>query len=546
MTAVADSSAEADAESSVPSLSTKAAPKPSVDPFTITFATVSVCYLLFTITDGAIRMIVLMFAYERRFSALEVAIMFSAYELAGVFTNVIAGYAAGRYGIRATLLLGLVLQICNFCLLYAWTPSWSNLQAIIYVTCAGTLGGVAKDLTKLGGKTVTKLVTPKGRETKLFKIVSRLTGWKNSLKGVGYFIGAASLTVSYEFALGLMIGILVAALPPPILFLDKSLGRIAPKKDQAADQSLFGFLPKWSDVFNNSNPNLNFLSAARLFLFASRDFWFEVPLPFYLRSPSCESLGPAVPCGLDLSSCSIGSVCSESLSYCVNLNPGGGCGGLGFPKVYVGALLAGYIILYGQVQSVTPGLVTGPLKQNPPNKLTEVLWGTANLLPTAAGAAILYAAPSFASFGASRSTTDMTILVITIVFVFGIVFAVNSSIHSFLVVKYARGDKVAVDVGFYYMSNALGRLFGSVGSGVLYTYAGGGSVRGDFEVYGMDATKGLACCFVAGTACSIAAVMLTAFIKDEEGGLSCGSRILCVKKKEKQKVDDDDDAANSL
>lgn len=522
--------------SSLPSPSPSKSPSSSsTSSSTITFATVSICYLLFTITDGAIRMIVLMFAYERRFSALEVAIMFSAYELAGVFTNIIAGYAAGRYGIRATLLTGLFLQICNFCMLYAWNSSWSNLTAIIYVTCAGTLGGVAKDLTKLGGKTVTKLVTPKGRDTKLFKLVSKLTGWKNSLKGVGYFVGAASLAVSYEFALGLMVGILVAALPPPIFFLSTDLGRIAQKDDDK--KSWFSFLPKFSDVFNSKNPSLNFLSAARLFLFASRDFWFEVPLPFYLRSPSCTSLGPSMSCASSSSSspsCSIGATCSDLLSYCVNLNPGGGCGGLAFPKVYVGALLAGYIILYGQVQSLTPNLVTGPLKQNPPNKLTEVLWGVINLLPTAIGAAILYASPSFSSFGDERSTTTMTILLVAIVLSFGVIFAINSSIHSYLVVKYARGDKVAVDVGFYYMSNALGRLFGSIGSGILYTYAGGGEVRGQFDVYGMDATWGLASCFVAGTVCSVVAVMLTVFINDEKGGLACG-RIVCVKEKEKER-----------
>jgi Major Facilitator Superfamily. len=313
------------------------------------FVIISTSYLLFTITDGAIRMIVLLHAYNKSFSALEVSIMFMLYELAGVFTNLAAGFMGAKWGIRFTLIIGLCLQILSYGLLFAWDDGWDKKTAILYVTIAQMFAGVAKDLTKLGGKTVTKLVTPEEQNTFLFKLVSLITGWKNSLKGVGYFAGSALLNVGYETSLGVMMAIVGLALPGAILGLDKSLGTA--KKTNAKS---------WREVFAFDNKNLNILSAARLFLFASRDFWFEVPLPFYLRSPGCEGLGSQV-CSVD-SDCVRGAVCGLE-NVCENLQPGGGCGGLGLDRTLVGAFLGGYIILYGQVQSWTPQLVTGPLNQ---------------------------------------------------------------------------------------------------------------------------------------------------------------------------------------
>ena len=258
------------------------------DPRLRPFVVISITYLLFTVTDGAIRMIVLLHAYNKSFSALEVAIMFSLYELAGVFTNLAAGMMGARWGIRFTLILGLCLQILSYgkylwCsrlistssfsylyahigLLFGWEDDWSKETAIIYVTIAQMFAGIAKDLTKLGGKTVTKLVTPEGKHTRLFQLVSLLTGWKNSLKGIGYFLGSALLEVSYELALGFMMGLIVIAMPFAIWGLDKDLGT-AKKKNSSL-----------KEIFKLDNFNLNVLSLARLFLFASRDFWFEVPV----------------------------------------------------------------------------------------------------------------------------------------------------------------------------------------------------------------------------------------------------------------------------
>lgn len=521
------------------------------------FAVISIAYLLFTVTDGAIRMIVLLHAYAGGFSALQVALMFTLYELAGVVTNLVAGFAGARLGIKCTLVTGLLLQLVSYGMLFAWPAIYAESESsgvagasdrcgsqnnlIVYVTIAQMFGGIAKDLTKLGGKTVTKLVTPGDKSTKLFKLVALLTGWKNSLKGVGYFLGSALIAVQYELALGVMMGLIAIALPVSIFGLDSKLGTASKKN------------AKFSDVFITHNPNLNWLSLARCFLFASRDFWFEVPLPFFLRSPSCEGLG-ATPCSSSLD-CPGGAICVNTTSYaeldavglpcggagsalalstasggslssvgsvCSNINVGGGCGGMGWDRVVVGSILASYIIVYGQFQSYTPQLVTGPLGQTPPNKLTEVLWGVINCLPTAFMAVMAYALPS--RVGADDTTAFATCLMATVV-IFALIFAVNSSIHSFLVVHYAKADKVATSVGFYYMSNAIGRLMGTLGSGVIYTYAG--SVMGPLA--GSDARAGLAACFVAGTGSSLLAALITLKIKDEEAGLRCGSCV-CIGK----------------
>ena len=293
----------------------KAAERKALLPFVI----ISVSYLLFTVTDGAIRMIVLQHAYNKSFSAMQVATMFTLYELAGVVTNLAAGLAGARWGIRATLVCGLLLQLLAYGLLFGWDDSWEQSTAIAYVTVAQLFGGVAKDLTKLGGKTVTKLVTPAEKSTQLFKLVSALTGWKNSLKGVGYFAGSALVSVSYELALGLMMGLVGLALPLALFGLPSNLGTakkasVRPKPIMpqptpyiyptssplgVSSWCLIVVAPpqsnaRWSDIFVTHNPNLNWLSLARLFLFASRDFWFASSPPPPPQPPtiSLDSVSP--------------------------------------------------------------------------------------------------------------------------------------------------------------------------------------------------------------------------------------------------------------
>jgi len=230
------------------------------------FVIIAITYLLFTITDGAVRMIVLLHgkccvylvstqskyclpvrrqcdrcaAYQNNFSALDVAIMFSFYEAAGVLTNLAAGLLGAKWGIKTTLVSGLSMQLVAFAMLFAWQNDWSKISAIVYVTVSQVLSGVAKDLTKLGGKTVTKLVTPEGKNSSLFKLVSFITGWKNSLKGVGYFLGAATVSVSYYLALGILVGLILLAYPFAVFGLSNDLGRA--RKENVQFSQLFKYV----------------------------------------------------------------------------------------------------------------------------------------------------------------------------------------------------------------------------------------------------------------------------------------------------------------
>lgn len=413
------------------------------------FVIISIAYLLFTVTDGAIRMIVLLHAYNKGFSAMDVAVMFSFYEMAGVVTNVMAGMVGARWGIKTTLLIGLSIQLVAFGMLFGWQNDWSKWEAIIYVTVSQTLSGIAKDLTKLGGKTVTKLVTPEGKNSSLFKLVSFITGFKNSLKGVGYFLGAALVSVNYYLSLGVLCGFILAAYPFAVFGLTNQLGRA--RKENV----------KFSQLFNNKH-NINVLSLSRVFLFGSRDLWFEIPLPFFLRDP-------------------------ES--------------GIGWSRTLTGAFLAIFIIVYGQVQSWTPQLILKPLRQSPPDKYSAFWWCGSLSIPTAILGGLLLGSnvfgPSAASGGAIASLT-------VLLYTFCIFFAINSSIHSYLIVRYADGDKVAMQVGVYYASNALGRLLGTLLSGVLYTYVGSTVV------------DGFGACLIASCAVSLLSMGIDWFLKEDQ------------------------------
>jgi len=483
-----------------PELTEKQKQRKALMPFVI----ISSSYLLFTITDGSVRMIVLLHAYNKNFSAMEVAVMFTLYETAGVVTNLLAGMAGAKWGIRWTLLTGLSLQFAGLGMLFGWQDDWDKGTAIVYVIFAQMLSGISKDLTKLGGKTVTKLVTPEEKQGRLFKLVSWITGFKNSLKGAGYFIGAACINASdewgYYLALSVNCFLILCAIPWAYVGLSKDLGT-AKSKNVSLRDALF-------DI----NHNLGWLSFARLFLFASRDLWFEVPLPFYLRSPPCREIG--ISCMANRDICSEGTLCdypdnadllfkdkvTDSFTdVCLNINEGGGCGGVGLNRVLVGTFLALYIIVYGQMQAFTPQLALKPLRQAPPNKYSEILWGYINCAPTLAMGIAMYAAPAFRD----NNPDEQLVALIACISAFAIIFAINSSIHSYLVVRYADGNKVATSVGFYYMSNAMGRLMGTLVSDALYSYVA------DADNGQNDATKGIGACFFAGTAASVLAAMIT-------------------------------------
>jgi hypothetical protein len=443
----------------------------------------SLAYLLFTTTDGAIRMIVLLHAYQLGFSAWLTAVMFSLYELAGVVTNLAAGFAGARWGIRSTLLTGLSLQLAGIGVLYAWQASWSRpgqqWKGLVFVTCAQALCGVAKDLVKLGGKTVTKLVTPDEKQSQLFKLVSFITGFKNSMKGVGYFIGAASLAFNYEFALGLLLFIILLALLPAMWGLSPQLGRT-----RSSNVTLKSVL--------SPSRNVARLSLARAFLFGCRDLWFEVPLPFFLRDAAQ---------------------------------------GIGWPRPATGAVLAAFIIGYGQVQSWTPQAVLGPLRQTPANKAVQVLWNALLVVPAAGMAAALLGSGVFDP-GAPHG--DKVALLLCGLAAFCVIFAVNSAIHSYLIVRYAGGDKVASTVGFYYMSNAVGRFVGTLVSGAIYEYAS------------ESKPAALGYCFVASAGFSTISTLLTMRIDDQAAGLACGPCLTCVKPAVPVAVSAEPDAAKDV
>ena len=465
------------------------------------YSIISLSYILFTTTDGALRMIVLLHAYSLGFSALTLACVFAGYEAAGVIVNLLAGMAGARFGIKATMMAGLSAQLVALGALFAWQNGWSpgSPGPIVYLAAIQVLSGCAKDLVKLGGKTVTKLVTPEEKTGTLFKLVSMITGeierggkgdaetetpsvrseakekeknsppsilspgFKNSAKGLGYLFGAALLTWSYYAALAFCVILVGAAYPWAAVALDGDLGKAGGGKGVTLKQ-----------VFTSLNARVGVLSAARFFLFASRDLWFEVTLPYFLRAPVAE-------------------------------------GGLGWSRLAVGGFLAGWIIAYGQFQAHARTFPLGALRQAPPNAAVATLWGCLLVPLPAAAAACLYAGRGAALFGPTAPPGAAVATIVVILSAFCAVFAVNSAIHSYLVVRYADGDKVATTVGAYYASNAGGRLLGTLLSGVLYTLAPGPlPVR-------------FGSCLVASAVFAAAAAGLAAMIPDPERGLACGA-----------------------
>jgi MFS family permease len=379
------------------------------------FYIISTSYLVFTITDSALRMIVLFELYKRRYNVIQIAIMFTVYELVGVVTNLFGGIVGTTHGLKFNLVVGLVCQLIGMAALVGliWTESWTAIAVIVYVTLVQAFTGVAKDLVKLAGKSSTKLVKvlQGNQNDSLFKIVAWLTGAKNSVKGLGFFFGAAMINyIGYwPSLLTLFLMILVTLIPS--YFLDESLGK---SKKQP---------PKTLKQIFTQDESVNALSLARMFLFGSRDVWFEIILPIYLREQ------------------------------------------YGWEYVFAGIVMALWIIFYGAIQSSTPTLILAPLKQYPLHKGTTLVPWSFSLFGISTGLAF------FLTFYKKSDTIQVTLFLVGI-FLFGFIFAVNSSIHSYLIVAYSAKDKVSMTVGFYYMSNAFGRLFGTLLSGFLYYYFG--------------------------------------------------------------------------
>lgn len=373
-------------------------------------------YWAFTLTDGALRMLVVLHFHSLGYSPLKIATLFLFYEFFGVVTNLVGGWLGARLGLNKTMNIGLAVQVVALGMLLV--PA-SHLT-VLWVMVAQALSGIAKDLNKMSAKSSIKLLVSSEAQGTLYKWVAILTGSKNALKGAGFFLGGLLLAVlGFRGAIGLMAGALALVWLFSMLMLKRDLGKAKNK-------------PKFTHMFSKSAA-INYLSAARLFLFGARDVWFVVALPVYLASA------------------------------------------FGWDHWRVGGFLAMWVIGYGLVQSVAPRF-TGKAVGKVPDGSTAFFWAVMlSSIPALIGLALVF------DFYAAQS-------LILGLMVFGALFAVNSSLHSYLIVSYASADSVSLDVGFYYMANAMGRLIGTVLSGWV------------FQAYGLAACLWISTGFVAAAA----------------------------------------------
>jgi predicted MFS family arabinose efflux permease len=366
---------------------------------------VTAAYWAFTLTDGALRMLVLLHFHNLGYTPVELAFLFVFYEFFGVVTNLVGGLVAARLGLRATLLGGLALQVGALGMLALLDPAWGRLASVVYVMSAQALSGIAKDLTKMSAKSAIKVLVPAGAESSLFRWVAVLTGSKNALKGVGFFLGGLLLD-----ALGFRNSLLAmaAGILLTLVFSTASLPREIGKAKRKA---------KFSHMFSKSR-EVNVLSAARFFLFGARDIWFVVGVPVFLATRFAW----------------------------------------GFLEV--GGFLAAWVIGYGIIQSITPVLLRGFTKGHAPQGRSATVL------------ALLLAIVIIGVIVGLEAGYRADVLLVIGLGLFGVVFAINSSVHSYLILAYSDGDKVTMNVGFYYMANAGGRLAGTVLSGVMYQEGG--------------------------------------------------------------------------
>jgi len=368
------------------------------------YALVTGAYWGFTITDGALRMLVVLHFYKLGYDSISIAFLFLFYEFFGIVTNLFGGWIAARSGVKVTLYGGLALQIFALLMLALLDPHRSAVVSVAYVMTAQALSGIAKDLTKMSAKSAIKVIVPAGADGALFKWVARLTGSKNALKGVGFFVGGALLAAfGFVGALVGMAGALAVVLLATVASLSGDLGRSKKKV-------------KFTSLLSKSS-EINWLSVARLFLFASRDVWFVVGLPVFLSQ-------------------------------------------LGWSFYAVGAFLALWVIGYGFIQAGVPEILRALGRHDSIDGTAERQW-----------AFVLLLVPLGLIIGL-RLGLDPGLALIAGLAVFAVVFAINSAVHSYLVLAYTDEDSVALNVGFYYMANAGGRLLGTLLSGLVFQFAG--------------------------------------------------------------------------
>jgi len=369
------------------------------------YTLVTAAYWGFTLTDGALRMLVLLHFHDLGYSALQIAFLFLLYEFFGVITNLVGGWLGSHLGLKVTLFSGLALQVLALCGLALLDPEWSVAVSVAYVMGAQALSGIAKDLTKMSSKSAIKVLVPEEAQGALFKWVAILTGSKNALKGAGFFLGGLLLTtLGFRGALFGMAAGLTVILLGAVFSLPAEMGRANTKV-------------KFSQILSKSR-EINLLSAARLFLFGSRDIWFVVGLPVFLSA------------------------------------------NLGWQHTEVGGFLALWVIAYGAVQALAPKLLKTVLGAEPPRG------GTATV-----GAVLLALFTGLIALGVALEFSPWLTVVAGLA-LFGVLFAVNSSVHSYLILAYTESSQAALNVGFYYMANAAGRLVGTLLSGLVFQLGG--------------------------------------------------------------------------
>ena len=368
------------------------------------YAIVTAAYWGFTLSDGALRMLVLLHFYRLGYSPFTLAFLFLLYEAMGVVANLVGGWLATRYGIQRMLVVGLATQISGFLLLSALSPNWTAVMSVAWVVLAQGVCGVAKDLTKTASKSAIKL-TAGSASGQLFKWVAFFTGSKSAVKGVGFFLGGLLLQVlGFQQSLWVMAGLLALVLSGVLAFVPPLMGK---RKASTSARELFA-----------KNRGINLLAAARVMLFGARDVWFVVGVPVFLYAA-------------------------------------------GWTFTMVGGFLALWTIGYGVVQGLAPGIV----RRSDDGLSTEV--------PAArAWSAVLALVPMVLAGLVLARVPHLQWVVVSGLAVFGVAFAVNSSVHSYLVLAYAGSEKAAEDVGFYYAANALGRFIGTLMSGLLYQQFG--------------------------------------------------------------------------
>lgn len=381
------------------------------------YAAVTAAYWAFMLSDGALRMLVLLHFNALGFSPVQLAYLFVFYEIAGIVTNLAAGWLAARFGLAATLYAGLGLQIAALVALAQLDPAWGITASVVFVMAVQGVSGVAKDLSKMSSKSAVKVLAP-SEDGGLFRWVAALTGSKNAVKGLGFFLGAAMLGLAgFHAAIWTMAGVLAAILLAVALFLPPGL----PGRMKSAEG--------WSG-WRSRDARVNRLSLARMFLFGARDVWFVVGIPIYFQA-----------------------VLSDGTAE-----------GRREAFFLVGGFMALWIILYGAVQAAAPRLLGGRHQPEAAIAAKAIRWA-GYLVPIPFALAL-------AAWMAGAPADWLTGTIVAGLLLFGFVFAVNSSVHSYLILAFGAAERITRDVGFYYMANAAGRLIGTLLSGISYQLGG--------------------------------------------------------------------------